>query len=405
MYLENNSLRILRAALLLLGLALALPALVLFPASTARAQQAANCHTAPPSADPSASVCISRVLVPFNGISPDNQFFVSWRTPTAVKGQVVLGGGGTFDDVRGANYQGMTHYINVSNIAAKKSYTFDIISGGTTYTHSGAHWSLKMGPAVQSTNPYTIFGRVKNPDGSDADGAVVFAQIRDADNQGTTGRSAYLSAVIVLADGGNFFTIDLDEARTQNLAQKFVFDPEMDRVQIIAVGTQGMATKTFNISELHPPAPAPSLQLSNSGTGTVATATPSLVPPTLTPTFTLTATPTATVTATHTVLPVTPSETVLPPTETIEQPTIENSLPTLEAVAETEVAETETPVAIPAGGGDEVEPEKTRVFVGVPTVIPPPPAPNNNGLIITLAVVFIVGALLLGAAAFFVLRR
>lgn len=405
MFPANPSLKILRAALLVIGLTLAVPALVWSTAQAAPAQQATNCHTAPPGADPSASVCISRVLVPFNGVSPDNQFFVSWRTSTSVKGQVLLTGGGTFEDVRGSNFQGLTHYVAVTNLGAKKNYTFDIVSGGTTYSHNGMHWALKTGPAMQSTNPYIIFGRVKNPDGSDADGAIVFAQIRDGDNQGTGGRSAYLSAVIVLADGGNFFTIDLDEARTQNLAQKYIFDPEADNVQIIAVGSQGLATKLFKISELHPPAPAPSLLLSNNGTGAVATATPSVVPPSPTPTFTVTWTPTTTLTPTVTLIPSTPSETPIPETEAADVPTSESPIPTLEAAQETDIAETATPVAIPAGEGQEVEPGNTRVFGGVPTVVPPPAPPNNNALVITLAVVFIVGALLLGAAAFFVTRR
>ena len=365
---------------------------------------ASTATTAPIAADPSASVCISRVVVPFNGVSPENQFYVSWRSSKPEKGQVKLASDETFDDVRGGSYQGITHYIAVSNLDAKKTYTFDILSGGQTFTHNGEHWEVRTGAALQSTNPYTIFGRVKNPDGSDADGAIVYAQIRDADDVGSQGRSALLSAVIVLADGGNFFTIDLDQARTQSLSQKFVFDAEMDRVQIIAVGAQGTASKAFRIDELHPPAPPPSLNLSGSGTGTVATATPSLVPPTVTPTSTPTLTPTATLSPTATPTLFVPSETPVPPTATLALPTIQSPIPTLEPAEETRIAETPTLVAIPASG-DEVEPGRTRVFGGVPSVEPPPAASNNNVLVIVFAVVLFVGAVLLGAAAFFLSRR
>src|SRR6202521_3411014 len=64
-------------------------------------QSANSCLNAPASADPTATVCISNITVPFNGTSADNQFYVSWLTPGAVSGRVTLGGGNTFSDVRG----------------------------------------------------------------------------------------------------------------------------------------------------------------------------------------------------------------------------------------------------------------------------------------------------------------
>ncbi len=400
-----HSFKKVRVALILLSLVFA-PLLSLAPNVLAAPNlQTTNCQTAPIAADPTASVCISRVLIPFNGVSPDNQFYVSWRSQTAVKGQVKLSSGTTYDDVRGANYQGITHYIAVSNLDAKKNYTFDILSGGETFTNNGAHWSVKMGPALQSANPYTILGRVKNPDGSDADGAIVFAQIRDGDDQGTSGRSAHLSALIVVADGGNFFTIDLDHARTQNQSQKYAFNPETDRVQIIAVGAQGTASKTFKINELHPPAPAPSLTLSGSGAGNVATATPTPVPPTITPTLTPSPTATQTLTPTFTQTIAPPTRTRVPPTATpLIIPTIANPIPTLAPAEATRIAENPDATLIANPAGEEVEPQRTRVFGGVPTIIPPP-AQNNNALLLILAVVLFVGALLLGATAFFVSRR
>lgn len=395
------SLQVRRTLFICLSLLAAAFFLSTFAASAAPALQNSACQTAPIAADPSASVCISRVIVPFNGVSPENQFYVSWRSQSPERGQVKLSSGEIFDDVRGADYQGITHYVMVDNLDAKKNYSLDVISGGQTFTNNGAHWSLKTGPALQSTNPYIILGRVKNSDGSDADNVVVFAQLRDGDNQGTQGRSAYLSALVVLADGGNYFTIDVDQARTQNLAQKYVFNPETDRVQIIAVGAQGTATQVFKLSDLHPPAPAPSLSLSSSGSGTAATATPTPIPPTNTPTFTPSPTATETPTApTPTETPLAPTR--VPPTDAVVVPT-EQPSPTLAPTQETATAETPTLVAIPAG--EEVEPQHTRVFGGVPTVVPPPPPANNNALFIVLALVLFIGALLLGAAAFFASRR
>lgn len=369
------------------------------------AQQPNACINAPVSADPTATVCITNIIVPFNGESADNQFVVSWRTQNAERGRVRLTNGDMFEDVRGADFRGATHYVRINNLNAKTTYAFDILSGGETYTNNGAHWTVRLGAAVQPTTPYFVFGRVKNPDGSDADGALVYAQVRDVDNQGTNGRSAYLSALIVVADGGDFFNINLEDARTQNEYKKFSYTPENDRVFIAAVGAQGRASKQIKISELHPPKPPASLILSASGTGAVATATATLIPPTDTPT------PSPTPTETETLTP-SPTRTRRPPTATASPapsdtpnvpPTFEN-VPTLAPDQATRLASTPnlTSVAMPAG--QEIEPPRTRVFGGVPTIQPPEPT-NNNLIFIALAVVLIVGAALLGLAAFFVTRR
>lgn len=367
--------------------------------------QNASCLNAPAATDPTATVCISNVIVPFNGMSEENQFAVSWRTSNAAQGRVQLRNGDTFDDVRGTNYRGQTHYVIIRNLAAKSTYAFDLISDGETFTNGGAHWTVRMGSAVDATTPYFIFGRVKNPDGSDADGTIVYAQVRDGDQQGTGGRSGLVSAIIVLADGGNFFNMDLQNARTQNNANKFVFNPATDHVILNAFGAQGSARKQFDISDLHPPKPPASINLSASGTGNVTTATP-----TLSPTQTLTPSNTTTQTATH--MPTAIETRTAVATETLEPnatetpalpPTFEN-VPTIAPDQATRLASTPdtTSVAIPAG--EEVEPPPTRVFGGVP-VIEPPAQANNTLLLTALALVLFVGAVLLGLAAYFVSRR
>lgn len=377
-------------------------------APLALAQQSYPCTNAAVSADPSPTVCLSQVVVVFNGASPDNQFYVSWRSQKTESGRVQLTDGEIFEDVRGADYQGKTHYVLVNNVAPKTTYTFDVVSGGTTFTNGGAHWSQRTGPALASGTPYTIIGRVKNPDGSDADGALVYAQVRDADGQGTPGRSALLSSVIVLADGGNFFNINLEPARTANLGQKFSFDPAADRVQITAVGAQGTATKTFTIGDLSPPQPPPSLILGESGTGSAATATPTLLAPTSTPTLSPTATATATSTepaATATLLPLPPTRPPQPTETEAVVNTIETREPTVDTPQETRVAENAVQTSAANSAGQEVELQSTRVARGVPTLQPALPSANNTLLSVAIAIVFFVGALLLGLAAYFVSRH
>lgn len=392
-----------RRAALVVFLCAAISFLLFSWTSAAPEMQANACFNAPATADPTPTVCVSNVTVLFNGTSAENQFYVSWRTPNPATGSVSVGET-TFPDVRGASFKGVTHYIQINNLAAKTTYTFDIISAGNTYTNGGAHWSARLGPAIPATTPYFIFGRVKNPDETDADGALVYAQVRDGDDQGTNGRSGLLSAVIVLADGGDFFTINVVNARTPNNTQQYVFNPESDRVFVAAHGAQGSVSKVFKISELHPPKPPPSLILGDNGSGNVQTATPTLIPPTPTPTLSPTPTETETPPPTLTKTPAPPTETAEPlATDTPNVPPTFSSFPTLSPEQATRLAQEENATRIADAG--QVGPDRTRVFGGVPVIQPPAPTNNNTWLFIGLALVLMVGAVLLGLAGIFIARR
>lgn len=398
----NPAFKLVRAALVLAFAAAA--ALLLWSGSRAApGLQNSGCLTAPIAADPTATVCVSQIVVQVNDTSEKNHFVVSWRTREAERGRVQLVGGATFEDVRGENYKGKTHYVQVTNLKDRTAYQFDIISGNQTYTNSGAHWTAELGAAIQETTPYFIIGHVNNSNGTPADGAIVFAQVRDSDKQGTAGRTALLSALIVVADGGDLFNINLGFARKQNNLQPYTFNPDADRVFLTALGESGKFEEQFIISDLHPPKPPPSLILSETGTGVVATATATQIPDTATPTPTNTTTETPTPTLTNTLPP--PSLTPLPqPTNTANAPPTFETVPTLEPALATSLAPTDGPTSVAGSAGAQPDFQRTRVFGGVPT-IQPPPGSNNTVLFIALAVVLFVGAVLLGLAALFVSRR
>lgn len=383
-------------------------AMALLVWSTTRAAptlQTTNCLSAPIAADPSATVCVSQVVVQVNSTSEKNLFYVSWRTREAERGRVRLVNGDTFEDVRGANYEGKTHYVQVNNLKAKTDYLFDIISGGETYTNGGKHWTAQLGAALEETTPFFIIGHVYNSNGSAADGALVFAQVRDGDNQGTEGRTGLLSALVVVEDGGDLFNINLGYARKQNNLQPYVFNPEADRVFLTALGETGRVEQQFIIQDLHPPKPPPSLMLSETGTGVVSTATATQIPDTATPTPTPTYTETLTLTPTLTNTAAPPTLTPQPqPTNTPNAPPTFESVPTLEPAQATSLAPTAAPTSVANAEGAQPDFQRTRVFGGVPAIQPPPDS-NSTFIVIALAVVLFVGAVLLGLAAFFVSRR
>ncbi|MCC7163248.1 MAG: hypothetical protein IT331_12205 [Anaerolineae bacterium] len=393
----------LRRAALVFALIVATALLVWSRTGAAPLAQDTSCLTAPVAADPTATVCVSQVIVQVNASSEKNQFVVSWRTREAESGRVRLVDGATFEDVRGADFVGKTHYVRVSNLKAKTDYLFDIISGNQTRTNGGKHFTAQLGAAQEETTPYFIIGHVYNPDGSPADGAIVLAQVRDGDDQGTPGRTGLLSALIVTRDGGDLFNINLGYARKQNNLQPYAFNPSGDRVFVTALGETGHVSDQFTISDLHPPKPPPSLMLSETGSGIVATATATLIPDTATPTTT--PTPTETLTATPTNTPPPPTRTAAPrPTHTPNAPPTFELVPTREPAQATALALDDVPTLVANSAASAPDAQRTRVFGGVPT-IQPPPSNNNAVLWIALAIVLFVGALLLGLAAFFVSRR
>jgi hypothetical protein len=140
----------------------------------------------------------------------DTSFTISWLTPTDETGQVQLIGGGTYDDDRGTNFHGATHYVTIAGLQANDSYSFDVISNGERYDNAGAHWTTNSGVMILPRSSDLIFGQVRNLDGSNVTDAIVFSTI-DRVQQGFP--SAPLSALVTAHDDG-FFSIDLGQTRT-----------------------------------------------------------------------------------------------------------------------------------------------------------------------------------------------
>lgn len=402
----------------LAGLVLLFCALILIlapvPVSASPPLQGAACTTAPAGPDPTPTVCIADLTAQIDGISPNNSFTVSWRTPQPQTGQVNLIGGSSFDDVRGADFSGTTHYVLVNNLQPSTGYQFDIVSGGSTYNKSGAHWSAMLGPALpkRPADPKgEIIGIINNPDGNPADDALVYAIIQQGDGEGTGGRSSLLSQILTPDDVG-FFHIDLTQARTPNGSAWYDYSPTGDKLIIRGVNKNGFGAT--NVSTGTPRAGKPVLSLTiGSGSSAAQTATPTLPLPTSTPTVptsTTTITPTETLTPTLTLTPVLPTDTPelptrAPATEPPPTPGI-----TIAPAGETSSAGSTalTPTA-PSEPNQETETAVTHIIFAQTAT--PSSSQSGAGLssrdlsIVLLAVVLFIGAVLLGLAGFFIFRR
>ncbi len=139
----------------------------------------------------------------------DNSFTVSWLTTIIESGRVQLIGGAIYEDERGTDFSGTTHYVSISGLRTNSTYYFEIISGGKKYDNGGARWLVKTGVTLAPRPPDWIGGRVQNPDGSVATEAIVSTTI-GREQQGYI--SAPLSTLVTARDGG-FFRINLGETR------------------------------------------------------------------------------------------------------------------------------------------------------------------------------------------------
>jgi hypothetical protein len=406
---------------LLLGLIM-----VLRPAEVTQAhppEQAADCTTATPSADPSPTVCVSDVIVTTQGVSPNNRFSVSWISIAPETGAVRLVGGDTFSDARGPSFSGVTHYVQVSNLQPDTSYQFDIVSGTNSYTNDGQHWEINVGPPVAPPAPDNIIGRVKKPDGvNDADEALVYAQVqRTSDSVFSSLLS--MNPPITADDGGFFHSISLSDARSvdtnSNYDGQFSYNPNKDKVVITAVGPGGFGSVTVNVNVAHPRPGGVNVNL-KLGSGFVSYNTPTStpVPPTstptaVTPTLTQTLLPlTATAfseTQTATAVASTPSLTPLPrPSATrrpVIVPTATEPIITIVPADGTQVAESTLESTL------EVSPEPITTRAIRPTTPTPGTSSafaaiaSSGAIFAMLALAAFVGAAILGAAALFVWKK
>ena len=391
-------------------------------------EQVTDCTTASPGPDPSATVCVSDVIVTTAGVSPNNRFSVSWISTSRETGAVKLIGGDTLSDIRGASFSGITHYVQVSNLQPNTDYQFDINSGGNTYTNNGQHWSINIGPVLTPAAPDNIIGRVKNPGGGDAAEALVYARVQRASDSAISSLLS-MNPPMSSDDSGFFHSISVSDARSvdasSNYDGRFSYNSNNDKLTLTAVGPGGYGSTTANINAAHPrPGGVNVILTLGSGFVSYNTPTPTPIPPTSTPTpitptatqtlpaltaTALAATETATAfTSTPTLTPAPPSATAPRPTATTQPlipPTATVPFITIVPAGQTQVAEatlestqevSPEPLITRVLHPITTTPEASSVFAGIA---------SGGSIFAVLAATAFIGAATLGAAALYVWKR
>lgn len=206
----------------------------------------------------------------------DTSFTVSWLTTVIEPGRVQLIGGAIYEDERGADFSGTTHYVSINGLRTNSAYSFEIVSGGKKYENGGAHWSVTTGATLVPRTPDWISGHVRNLDGSVAMEAIVFTTI-GREQQGYI--SAPLSVLITARDGG-IFRINLSETRSfSDPTSFFAYSIQGDRylnnnVTIQASATSGTEAFMLDMAD-------PRLRASDTAQSLIVKLSPSAAIPTV----------------------------------------------------------------------------------------------------------------------------
>lgn len=162
-----------------------------------------------------------------------------------------------YDDRGGEDFLSTTHHVSIFNLKPETAYYFKIKSGPYLYglNITGERWV--RGGAVKrrntkiafelSGNPHPIYGYVKDQNGNQAEGALVYIRLKKDDSET---KSKVLSTV-TKASGG--WTVDLKNSRTIGQKDRFFDFDNNDRVLIeVQAAQKGTTSADFAVSECSP---------------------------------------------------------------------------------------------------------------------------------------------------------
>jgi len=230
---------------------------------------------------------------------------ISWITDADNKGEVHyseipdLSNASTADDVRGAAFEGCTHYVDIASLKKETLYYFEVVSGGEVDSNNGSYYTFKtMKEAISGM--CQLYGFVYQEDGTPAVGTIVYMQVTHG------GVDSYLLSDLTPSNGS--FVRIISEARSVMTDDLFPSIDAGDPIRLDAVYCGDYTTYsdmvfegcTYNCGSMI-------LIYNPSGTTTLTT----------TPTTAPTTTPTTAPTTTTTILSTTTSETPPPQCEVI----------------------------------------------------------------------------------------
>ncbi|MGB0384698.1 MAG: M36 family metallopeptidase [Ardenticatenaceae bacterium] len=203
----------------------------------------------------------------------DVSFTVSWLTDAASSGYIRYGTdpnnlSQSAQDVRGPATSDETHYVLLDNLAPNTTYYFDVLSGSAIDDNAGAHYTITTGATLGVPGTDTVYGNVFRADGTTpANGTLVYITLNNNDENGSTGQSAPLSALV--QDG--VWNVNLGNVRIADLSTYFSYSASGDQLRLEAYGAaNSTACQSVDTAQDQP---ASAMVLDNGTCGTRMTLT------------------------------------------------------------------------------------------------------------------------------------
>ncbi|MGB0383990.1 MAG: FG-GAP-like repeat-containing protein [Ardenticatenaceae bacterium] len=193
----------------------------------------------------------------------DASFTVSWLSEWETMGEVRYGTDPnqldqSAHDKRGMDTNDDTHYVTINHLLPETTYYFDIVSGTTTDDNDGAHYTVTTGPTLNVPGSDTILGQVKQSDGSSpAAGTIVYITLQDADEAGSSGEAALLSALV---EENGYWVANLASARLADLSNYFAYSADSDQLNLTAHGSPNQ--RACQTADTASDSPTPSMDFS-----------------------------------------------------------------------------------------------------------------------------------------------
>jgi secreted trypsin-like serine protease len=163
----------------------------------------------------------------------DSTFSVSWLTESMTMGAIAVASSpgelATSPQIIQSNGSHRAHLITVNGLAPQSTYFFYVRSGDQIEDNGGAYYQVTTGPTLPLPTSDNIYGQVyEESEGSAAD-CTVFVEIVNTDLLGSVNASSLLST---RTDGSGYWSLNLGNARTQDLGGYFLYSASGDSLAI-----------------------------------------------------------------------------------------------------------------------------------------------------------------------------
>jgi secreted trypsin-like serine protease len=163
----------------------------------------------------------------------DTSFSVSWLTDSTSAGEVAVAGSpgelASNPQIVQSVGSSRAHLATITGLTPQSSYFFYVRSGNQIDDNGGAYYQLITGPTLTLPTSDNIYGQVYEEGEQPAADCTVLVEVVDDDGLGSEGASGLLST---RTDDEGFWSLNLGNARTQDLQSSFLYSASGDSVAI-----------------------------------------------------------------------------------------------------------------------------------------------------------------------------